>query len=86
MAPTPPAMVFRARHQKFVIHLGPHRPWKGLPETGPARATVELRLPLKQGKPTACTAIDPCTLLLIQGAGEGGLGALLPQHPVGLWR
>ena len=56
---------------------------KGLKETGPAGATVELCLRGKERKIAAGTEIDTLLVVIEEVAAEGGLGTLGADDPVG---
>jgi len=59
---------------------------QGLPETGPAGATVELGRRREQVQGAACAGEVPGTMLIVQRARKWPFSALLAQHGVLLGR
>ena len=70
-----------------VVGLGGHACWiEGFPEAGPARARFEFIIRLKQRLSAAGTTIDSFLLAVPVCAGEGRLGAFVPQDGLFLGR
>src|SRR5207245_11095144 len=80
------AMHFRAPHEEMPVLARAHRSRQGPEEARPAGAAVELGVRAEAQLAAAPAAEGTGALLIIQRAAAGALGAVRPQHPVGLGR
>src|SRR5437879_13244620 len=81
MPAAPAAMHFRADHEELAVGRGPDRALDGIPEAGPARATVELRFRDEKRQVTARAEIGAAPVLLVERARPRMLRPVLAQHP-----
>ena len=86
MAATAAAVVFRTWNDQFEIYFRVDGARQGLPEAGPAGATVVLGLRGEQGQITTGAMKDTCPLFIVELTGEGGLSAFPAKHRVRLRR
>src|SRR5437763_4494140 len=82
MAAAAPAMNLGAAHEEAAIGMGLDRVVERRPEARPAGAAVEFGLGREQRLAAAGAMIDAGPVLLVERAGAGALGAVLPQHAV----
>src|SRR5207245_6527519 len=81
MPSAPAAMHFRADHEELTVGRGPDRALDGIPEAGPARAAVELRVRGEKWQVTARAEIGAAPVLLVERARPRMLRPVLAQHP-----
>src|SRR5258708_38026518 len=79
-------MPLGAHHEKAAVACRFDRFVERPPEARPAGGAVDLGAGVDYRLPAAGAMIDPGTVLLVERAGAGALGAMLAQHPVLRWR
>src|SRR5437016_3356679 len=71
MPSAPAAMHFRADHEELAVGRGPDRALDGVPEAGPARAAVELRVRGEKRQVAARAEIGAAPVFLVERAQIG---------------